>query len=206
METEGAVYARVPGGDVAALEAAIQQARSHASSGPIGVIAFDPAKHAFALVDRWGKSDDMAHWAEGPDLETANELAKLSQLVGEVVAFYTVEEGMSLGVYGAWKDGVLVRGLEYAEGEWYRASGEPQPWEAPLFAPAEKAKALASARDDGRDPATVEAAFAKGRIEQGAAYPLPPLIPVHVRDVLRAPSYGVQPWPRRRDALARPAR
>lgn len=201
MDSGGAVYAKVPAGGAAALEAAIRRARPHPNTGPLGVLACDPARHAFALVDRWGRSDDMPRWAEGPDAARAAELAALSREVGEVVAFYEVEEGSLLGVYAVWREGALARELHCYEGEWTRVAGEPQPWEAPLFAPARLEQALQDARDDDRDEAPVRAAFAPGRLVEGARGPAPQRMAVAIREALRGPPHGFQPWPRRRDVV-----
>lgn len=183
MECGGAVYARVPGGGVAALEAAVTAAR--ASGAAIGVLGLDPAKHAFALVDRWGKSDDMPRWAEGPDLSRATGLAELSRAVGEVVAFYEVEDGGQLGVYGVWRDGALVRSLVFLE-DW-AATGAPEPWEAAFCA---KVKA------EDPDQAAAPDALGPGGPRPGGVS-LGGVIWRH----LGAVGWGLQPWPRRRDAL-----
>jgi hypothetical protein len=166
----------------------------------LGVVAFDPAVHAFALVDRWGKSDNMPDWSEEPDLSQADELAALSRDVGQVVAFYEIEEGSTSGVYGAWNDGELVRELEWADDQWVKVAGQPQSWEAPLFGTDELDSALEAARDDGRDEAEVRAAFAAGSIQSGAAWPVPQRMAVFIRTALRAPAHGLEPWPRRRAA------
>lgn len=202
MEASGAVYARIPAGGLAALEAAVREARpSSRRSSPLGVLAGDPAAHAFALVDRWGKSDEMPVWSEGPDLSKAPELAALSRAVGEVVALYEIDDGQSLGVYGAWRDGALVRGLVRGDGEWMDVEGEPQAWEVGLFSAAAQAEALAVAEEDGQDPGPIEAAFAGGRVTQGAAYPAPLAMARVIREALRAPAYGFQPWPRRSELI-----
>jgi len=158
-----------------------------ANGQAIGVLGFDPAQR-FALVDRWGKSDDMPRWAEGPDLGRATELADLSKAVGEVVAFYEVEDGGDLGVYGVWRDGALVRSLVRLET--WSAQGTPQPWEARFIA---KVKAQDPDQADGPDT-----------IEDGAEDPRPGAVSVggQIWQELGAIGWGVpQPWLRRRDAL-----
>ena len=202
MDSSGAVYAKVPTGGVAALEAAIETVRGRGfHAGPLGVLAFDPALHEYGIVDRWGRSDDMPAWSEGPDLNDARELRALSRLVGDVVAFYEVDEGLTTGVYGAWREGELVRALEWADDEWCRVEGEPQPWEAPLFAPERLAHALENAADDGQDEAAPRAAFAAGRIERGARWPAPDRMAVHIRTAHPGPAHGFLPWPRRSDVV-----
>lgn len=206
MQSSGAVYAKVGAGGVEQLERAIVAARAaRPARGPLGVLAFTPGEHAFALVDRWGKSDDMPHWSEGPDPAQATELTALSRDAGEVVGFYEVDEGTEFAVYAHWRDGALARALVWGDGEWMRAEGEPQAWEAPLFGAEGLEQALADAREDGHDEADVRAAYAKGRIEAGARWPRPGFAPHLTRAVLgalRAPAWGVQPWPRRRDVVA----
>jgi hypothetical protein len=206
MECDGVVWARVPEAGVGRLNAEIAHIRAATSRrSPLQVQAFDAALHDLALVDRWGRSDDMPSWAEGPDFSDAPELAALSEVVGDVVAFYAVDEGSQLGVYGHWQRGALARGLVYANDEWCDVIGEPQPWEAPLFSPAHLARALEDTRDAGGDEAAVRAAFAAGHIEQGRAHPRPWVANLTLLDAmvtsLRAPRWGFEPWPRRRDAL-----
>ena len=204
MECSGAVYARIPPDGLPALESAVRQARRasrHAS--PLGVIAGQPDLHGFAMVDRWGKSDDMPLWSEGPDLAQAPELVALSRAVGEVVAFYEIDEGSTFGVYGAWRDGALVRGLVWGDDEWMRVQGDPQSWEAGLFAPEALARALEDAREDGREEAPIEAGFASGRVTSGASQPAPRAMARLIREALRAPAHGLQPWPRRTELVKR---
>lgn len=202
MESSGAVYAKVPAGGVPALEAALGRAAAGRSSAFPGVIAHDPGG-AFALVDRWGKSDDLPGWAEGPDLAMAAELAALAREVGEVVAFYEIDDGASLGVYGAWRDGELVRGLVWSDGVWDTVVGEPQLWERPLFAGTALADALDDASVDGFDEVPVRAAFAVGHLGPGATAPAPRAMAAKIRAALGAPAHGFLPWPLRRDLLAR---
>lgn len=203
MQAGGAVYARVPDGSVERLEAAIKAVRAGAR-GPLGVLKLVPGEHAFACVDRWGKSDDVPPFAERHDtVEAAKELAALSREVGEVVAFYEVEDGAEYGVYVHWRDGQVARHLGRTDGEWSHVVGEPQPWEAGLFAPERLEEVLQYAEDDGLGPDAVRAAFAAGRLAKGAALPRPHRIAELVARSLRAPLYGFQPWPRRRDEVKR---
>lgn len=184
MECGGAVYARVPAGGLPALEAAVKAARANGAA--IGLLG--PTTGPYVLVDRWGTSDDMPRWAEGPDLSRADGLAALSKAVGEVVGFYEVEDGSQLGVYGAWRDGALARGLVWTEG--WSAQGTPQPWEARFVA---RVKAEDPDQADGPDT-----------IEDGADGPRPGVVSVggQIWQALGAVGWGVpQPWPRRRDAL-----
>jgi hypothetical protein len=199
MECAGVVYAKVPAGGLAELERAVKDARavSHHSS-PLGVLACDPAIHRFAIVDRWGKPDDMPIWSEDPDLSTASELEALSRAVGEVVAFYEVEEGSTMGIYAAWRDGTLVRDLEWAEDQWVKVEGEPQPWEASLFGAESLERALERARYNGSSEDDVRAAFAAGTIEPGSSCPMPEGMAIYIRTSLDGPAYGFEPWPRRK--------
>jgi hypothetical protein len=200
MESGGAVYARVPAGGATALDAAIRQARGERlSEGPLGVIAYEPAGHAFALVDRWGRPDDMPAWAEESDLAMAKELVALSALVGEVVGFYEVED--STGLYAVWREGVLVRELVWTEAGWSRVEGEAQPWETGLFAPELLERALEDARDSGRDEAPIRESFGAGRIVVGATWPGPHRMAELIRTAIKAPAHGLAPWPRRRDVV-----
>jgi hypothetical protein len=202
MDSIGAVYARIPDGNLDQLAAAVVASRavSHHSS-PLGVLAGEPAQHAFAVVDRWGRSDNMPLWGEDPALGLAVELIELSRRVGDVIALYEIDEGATLGLYGAWKDGQLVRDLQWADFQWSVVEGEPQVWEAPLFAPAALERALAAARDDGRDEQEVRDAFAAGRIVAGQAWPMPEGLALHIRNVCRGPAFGFTPWPRRQDLV-----
>ncbi|MGE0709726.1 MAG: hypothetical protein AB7N76_22105 [Planctomycetota bacterium] len=201
MSSGGAVYARVPAGGVVELEAAIRAARGgQRQRGPLGVLACEPG-HLFALVDRWGRGDDMPRWSEGPDPRLAEELAALSRAVGQVVAFFEVDEGEELGLYGVWQDGELTRWLVWCDGGWCEVEGEPQSWEGGLFTPERRAEAIEEARDWGGDPAAVEAAYASGRLVTGASAPRAREMALLIRTALAAPPYGVQPWPRRREAL-----
>ena len=196
MDSSGAVYAKVPAGGIAALATAIREARSIGrSSSPLGVLAVDPAVHSFAIVDRWGRSDDMPDWAEDPDLDLAVELAALSRQVGEVIAFYEVDEGTTWGIYAAWRDGMLVRSLQWAADRWECVEGEPQSWEAPLFG----SEALQSALDYARDKEQVRSLFASKRITLNASWPRPEGVSVSIRTVNPAPAFGFMPWPRRKE-------
>lgn len=200
MECDGVVWARVPEGGVELLDQEIARIRQETGkNSPMKVLAFDPTQHAFALVDRWGKSDEMPDWAEGPDLSEAPELQALSKITGDVVAFYAVDEGSQLGVYGHWRDGSLVRSLVFADDQWCEVGGEPQAWEAPLFS----AQALEQALDSG-DPEETQRIFAAGSITQGASLPRPDYpgasLMTAIATTLRAPLWGFSPWPKRRDA------
>lgn len=203
MDTDGVVWARVPGNDPVALEALITQVRATTRrDSPLGVLAFDPAVHAFALVDRWGRQDSMPGWAEALDLAHAPELATLSGLVGEVVAFHTLDGGSLQGIYGHWKQGQLVRGLLWLDEQWAHVSGTPQAWEAPLFAPEHLVTAI---EDAGSQDAAVREAYARGHVVAGEAHPRPgdyghSLLAAMVQ-VLRAPRWGFSPWPRRSEVL-----
>lgn len=199
MDSAGAVYAKVPAGGAAILEAAVREARlAGRSDSPLGVLAFDPAHQTFAIVDRWGRGDDMPDWAEDPDLGLAVELATLSSLVGEVIAFYEVDGGTTMGIYAAWRDGVLVRNLEWAADQWQSARGERQAWEAPLF----KRQALQEALDVATDKDRVRALFVAQRIVANACWPRPEGITLAIRTVHPAPDFGFMPWPRRRELVA----
>jgi tetratricopeptide (TPR) repeat protein len=196
MDSIGAVYAKVPAGGVSALDAAVREARGIGrNSSPLGVLAFDPAVHSFALVDRWGRPDDMPHWAEDPDPGLAVELAALSRMVGEVIALYEVDEGTTMGIYLAWRDGVLVRNLQWAADQWQCVEGEPQPWEATLFDP----EALHTALKRADDKEQCRAMFDAGRIVRGASWPGPERISRNIRTVNPAPDFGFAPWPRRKE-------
>ncbi|NLI77584.1 MAG: hypothetical protein GX442_14250 [Candidatus Riflebacteria bacterium] len=203
MNSTGAVFARIPAGGLEALATAVTQARAVSRhSSPLGILAGDAVNHGFALVDRWGPRDNMPMWGEGPDLDVAAELAVLSRLVGEVVAFYTIDEGLTMGLWGAWKNGTLARKLWWSDGRWEWADGEPQPWEKPLFAPDALESALLQAREEGRDEGEVRAAFIAERIAAGAAFPVPNWLSGHIRVLCRAPGWGFEPWPRRSEVVA----
>src|SRR5207244_3721797 len=98
VENSGAIYAQVPDGDVGTLEAAMRevtmamhaQKPSRLPHAPafLGVLAFDSAIHKYALIDRWGRADDMPGWAESTDFRATAHLEALSAKVGRVVAFY----------------------------------------------------------------------------------------------------------------------
>ncbi|MGV8041061.1 MAG: hypothetical protein AB2L07_13605 [Thermoanaerobaculaceae bacterium] len=203
MDTDGVVWARVPGNDPAALEAVITQLRATTRrDSPLGVLAFDPAVHAFALVDRWGGQDYLPDWAATLDLAHAPELAALSGLVEEVVAFHTLDGGSLQGIYGHWKQGRLVRGLVWIDEHWAQAWGTPQAWEAPLFAPGHLAAAI---EDAGPEDGAVREAYARGEVVAGEAHPRPgdyghTLLGAMVQ-VLRAPRWGFSPWPPRSEVL-----
>jgi tetratricopeptide (TPR) repeat protein len=200
LDSGGAVYAKVPEGGLAVLDAAVREARSIGrNASPLGVLAFDPAVHSFAVVDRWGRPDDMPHWAEDPDLELAIELAALSRMVGEVIAFYEVDEGTTMGIYAAWRDGELVRNLQWAADCWQYVEGDPQDWEAPLFA----ADALTRALDYADDEASIRAAFNSRRILPNSSWPRPDEISAAIRTVRMAPAFGFEPWPRRKELVKR---
>jgi hypothetical protein len=202
MNSTGAAYSRIPGGELAALERAVREAREQGKSdSPLGVLAGDPVAHSFALVDRWGPRDSMPAWSEGPDLAMARGLLALSRSVGEVVALYEIDEGATMGVYGVWKDGKLVRDLQWLNGAWYAVSGEPQAWEQPLFAAAALEDAIERARMDGRDEGQVRSAFATGRITAGASWPSPEGVVRFILAAYRAPAWGFTPWPRRSEVL-----
>jgi hypothetical protein len=85
MGSCGVVYAKVPVGGATALDAAVRAARAVSRhSSPLGVLALDPALHAFAIVDRWGHRDDMPMWAEEPDLSSALELLNRRPSNGDI--------------------------------------------------------------------------------------------------------------------------
>jgi hypothetical protein len=206
MDSDGAVWARVPANDVAALDAVIKGVRSATRrDSPLGVLAFDPAAHAFALVDRWGHADDLPVWAESLDPAEATELAALSEAVEEVVAFHVLDEGLLQGVYGHWRSGALVRGLVWTDERWSQATGTPQDWETCMFSSAHLARAIEDTQDDGGDEAATRAAFARGQIVAGECHPRPGTPGLSLLEamlsVLRAPRWGFSPWPRRRDVL-----
>jgi hypothetical protein len=206
MDSDGAVWARVPANDVVALETVIRKVRSSTRrDSPLGVLAFDPAAHAFALVDRWCHADDMPVWVEYMDPAQSTELAALSEAVEEVVAFHVLEGGLLQGVYGHWRSGDLVRGLVWADERWLQATGAPQEWETPMFSSAHLAQALEDAREAGDDEEVTRATFARGHIMAGECHPRPGTPGFNLLDamisVLRAPRWGVRPWPPRRDVL-----
>jgi len=200
MSSMGAVYAQVPAGGVPALEQAVKAAREKTQRpSPLGVLAFDPAVHRFAVVDRWGPSDDMPSWSEGPDLDEAVELVELSRAVGEVFAFYEVDEGLTMGLYATWLHGERVRALEWANDQWCRVEGEPQHWEAPLFGPELLERALENARDRGQEEEAIRTLFTERRILLEARLPVPDALSGFFRTTGPGPAYGFEPWPRRRE-------
>jgi hypothetical protein len=203
MDSFGAVFARVPDGGVLALEAAIQSVRKAPVRGPLGVLAHEADEHDFAVVDRWGPSDDEPSWYAR--LDEPNELAALSALVGEVVAEYSIET--DLCHFAHWRDGELVRLLVWSDGAWETARGEPQAWEQALFTAPWREASLEVASEAGVDADAVDAAFAAGRVVAGSRWPTlitPDLgMSATLRDNLRLPPFGFQPWPRRRDVVAK---
>lgn len=206
MDSDGAVWARVPGNDVAALDTVIKKVRlSTRRDSPLGVLAFDPAAHAFALVDRWGRADNMPVWVEDMDPAQATELAALSEAVEEVVAFHVLDGGLLQGVYGHWRSGALVRGLVWMDEHWLQATGTPQEWETHIFSSAHQARALEDTREDGGDEAATRAVYARGHIVAGEYHPRPGTPGLDLLNamvgVLRAPRWGFKPWPPRRDVL-----
>lgn len=203
--TYGAVYARLPaGGREALVEALRRIATQRRQPVFLGVLAGEPGVQDFALVDRWGRQDDMPAWAAHLDLAVATELAGLSAAVGEVVACYDQDEGLTMGIYGAWRDGVLVRELLWQDGSWARVDGEPQPWEASSFTDAALAGSLD--RADAGEHAEVRAAFAARRFAPGARWPMPDQLVRGIIAACRAQPFGFQPWPPRREALAQAPR
>jgi hypothetical protein len=136
----------------------------------------------------------MPSWAEDPDLASARELCVLSAAVGDVVAFFDVDEGTELGYYGTWRDGELVRDLQWAGGRWEKVEGEPQPWEAALFDPASLARALEYPQGTETE---IRATYSTGQLTEGARWPVPDAAAIPIRTFLRAPAYGFDPWPRR---------
>lgn len=204
MSSGGAVFARIPEGGLPALDEAVKAARTVSKhSSPLEVLDGEPGAHKFAVVDRWERSDNMPMWAEGPDLKVATELVELSKRVGDVVAFYEIDEGSTMGVYGAWKDGRLARSLLWCDAHWEEVEGEPQPWEAPLFSPEALDANLDAARDDGADTAEVSAIFAGGQIKSGKAFPRAEGLVRHIIKVCVAPLYGRKPWTRRSEIVDR---
>lgn len=197
MEAGGDMYARVPDKDPARLEAAIRAVRKVPTRGPLGVLKFDPAAHDFAVIDRWGKSDDVPSWsgkhAEGDDL------AALSREVGDVVAHYDVD-GTSHAELAHWHQGALVRSLSFGDGQWMTVEGTPQAWESAFFEGAREQEMMDLFIDEPDKQAKVKAAFAARTIERGAQLPWP--MP-RVWQALRAPAWGFAPWPRRREVVAK---
>ena len=202
MSSMGAVYARVPAGGVLELEEAIRNARAMSKhTSPLAVLCFEEGKHQCAVVDRWGRSDDMPIWAEECDLAIAVELVELSRISGEVIAFYEVDEGLTMGIYGTWRDGALMRNILWADNQWYRVEGEPQPWEKPMFAPEVLQEALQNARDYGSDETAIKGVFEAGCIALNASLPVPNALSGHIWKVYPAPAYGFSPWPRRKELV-----
>ncbi|HNV72824.1 MAG TPA: hypothetical protein PKO06_24160 [Candidatus Ozemobacteraceae bacterium] len=202
MDSSGAVYAKFPAGGVEALEQAVSEARKASRhTSPIKVLGGDPIRHAYAVVDRWGRSDNMPIWAEGPDLTTAFELVELSRLVGDVVAFYTIDDGLSMGIYGAWKDGRLVRNLQWMDDQWQVVEGDPQPWEKPLFSSESREACLECARDNGWDESEVQKMFQAGVLQPGFRFPIAHGLVRHINAACPGPLYGFEPWPARRTLL-----
>lgn len=202
MDSYGAVFASVPAGGAGALEAAILEARKVSRhSSPLGVLQFVPTEHGVALVDRWGKQDNMPIWAEGPDLGKAFELAELSKAVGEVVAFYEIDGGMMMGIYGAWRNGVLVRDIEWNDGSWYKVEGEPQPWEQGMFGEESFAFSLDFALEAGLGEGELREIFAKKQLVPDARFPIPQRIALGIKTFMKGPAFGFQPWPKRRELV-----
>lgn len=194
MESSGAVWVRVGAEGLGAVEGALASLpRGYA----LGVLRYEPGEHSFALVDRWGKSDDVPRFVD--DERAREPYAALSATVGEVVAYYDIEEGSELATVLVWRDGALARRIYWADGEWCEVEGEPEAWEAGLFTPERRDRAFEYREDDEAAQAVLREAFARGVIEQGARGP-EPWAPA-LWSAIRAPAPGFSPWPRRRDVL-----
>jgi hypothetical protein len=195
MEASGTVYARVPDKDPAKVDAAIRSCRKWASRGPLKVLAYDPAAHDFALIDRFGKSDDVPSWS-GKHAE-ADDFMALSRALGDVVAHYDVE-GQQWAEFAHWKDGALVRSLTYGDGQWSKVEGQPQAWEAAFFAPGAVNELLDLLSDQPELQAELRAVVAARTVAPGARFPFPSAA---IFQPLRGPAFGFRPWPRRKDVV-----
>lgn len=195
MEVYGGVYARVPDEDPARLDAAIARCRRTLTRGPLKTLQYDPAAHDVAIIDRFGKGDDTPSWSGKHD--AADDLMALSKEVGDVVAFYVIDPP-EFAEFAHWKDGALVRSLQYGDGQWMKAEGAQQAWEETFFQP-RPAKALLDVLDDQPEAlAEARAVYAARKVEQGARFPWPTGA---VFDLLRGPSFGFGPWTKRNDVI-----
>lgn len=202
MDCDGAVYAKFPDGGIAALEEAIKNARAAGKEfSPLKVLGGDPAVHQFAVVDRWNRTDYPPMWVEASDPAIAKELAELSAQVGEVIAFYLIDGGLTSGIYAAWSNGNLVRNLQWGDFMWLVAEGEQQPWEKPLFSPQELEASLEAARDDGLEDSEALNAFVGSKIAPMAHFPRPNNLIRYINEACPGPRYGFQPWPKRSDLV-----
>jgi hypothetical protein len=82
MGTCGVVYAKVPVGGATALDAAVKAARAVSKhSSPLGVLALDPAQHAFARSPRKPMCPPSRHvtnvHAAAPDASEPSSQARL---------------------------------------------------------------------------------------------------------------------------------
>jgi hypothetical protein len=71
-----------------------------------------------------------------------NSMEELSKQFGEAI-FMSVQTTVDFFLYSYWRDGLLVREIEYCADEgWYALAGETQVWESQLFDEAEKLRQL----------------------------------------------------------------
>jgi hypothetical protein len=116
-----------------------------------------------------------------------DSMEELSQQFGAAV-YMGVQTTVDLFIYSYWRDGLLVREIQYCPDEgWYALEGEVQAWESRLFDEAEKLRQL-SYLDLERlaaDPASahqytqahilaaqLDAVWTARALQQGSFYPM----------------------------------
>ena len=119
------------------------------------------------------------------DAEAPEELMQvLSERFGEAV-FMSVQTVVDFFIYAHWKDGELLRQLQYCADEgWYEVTGEQQEWELQLFTEQEKQRQLSyldleylkpecsEYKEAQRLAAQIEAVWAKQALEENSFYPM----------------------------------
>lgn len=116
----------------------------------------------------------VADWLElslaGVDDGEPTALA-LSRLGSGQVIWVVVQTTASVVEVTHYASGAVVRHIGFADGEWRRVEGRPQPWEAWLFSDEEREEALANG--DPVDDEELERAFARKTLTAGDQRPWP---------------------------------
>lgn len=85
-----------------------------------------------------------------------------------------VHRGRGALAYEHWVGGAQRRSLLYAPERkgWYHVAGEPEPWEAALFTPEDRAREVRDAREyEPALVAAIERAYDAGRLVQASRWP-----------------------------------
>lgn len=111
-------------------------------------------------------------------------MRELSERFGESV-FMCVQTVVDFFVYSHWKDGELLRQIQYCADEgWYEVTGEQQDWELQLFNEKEKQRQLsyldlevltpesAEYEEAQRLAAQIESVWAKQALQEESFYPM----------------------------------